>query len=87
MSLLFGNPRQAMCAELPQLAETAPLAIPLARFGKIVRTASRSLDRKRPDDQALRRGFGGESSRSESNRGCYGHCQRDGYQRDRPSCR
>ena len=29
------------CVELPQLAETAPLAAPLARFGKIARTASK----------------------------------------------
>ena len=29
------------CAKLPQLAESVPLATPLARFGKSVRTASK----------------------------------------------
>jgi hypothetical protein len=39
---------KVVCVELPQLAETAPLVPPLARFGKSVRSASkqRAIDRK-----------------------------------------
>jgi hypothetical protein len=61
------------CAKSPQLAESVPLATPLARFGKSARTASKQTVKKAGEEGAclVSRGSGFCASRFQA------LCQRD----------